>query len=58
VGFVLVLLGLGLLINRLAKVWTAWFARGRKILIYGVGVVAGFWAVDRLLSWISYLEVV
>ena len=58
VGFVLALLGLGLLINRFAKVGTAWFARGRKILIYGVGVVAGFWAVDRLLSWISYLEMV
>lgn len=53
VGFVIALLALGLVTNRFIKVEAAWFKLGRKSLIYGVGIVAGYWAVDRLLSWIS-----
>ena len=53
VGFVLILLAFGAVINQVAKVDPAWFSIGRKGLIYTVGVVAGYWAVDRLLSWIG-----
>jgi hypothetical protein len=53
VGFVLIILAFGAVINQVAKVDPAWFSIGRKGLIYTVGVVAGYWAVDRLLSWIG-----
>ena len=53
VGFVMALLATGLVIRRFANLGPAWSSVGSKGLIYGVGMVAGYWTVDRLLSWIS-----